>query len=476
AILLADRTTYKGASQEQLWAGFAKRGLGALAQSSDANTINVSESLDKPSNKGVLKFYHPGATIGEKIRLALHDSNNMSETARVQVTTSSGDLENIVLRRRGESFYGELQSYTDGAVAKGDSALDTVPGDYLSAYYVDTNTGAGSELIQTTIHTDPPYTVTRQAPGAPVISGSERSLYVLSPAGLSLPGPQRLTLPFAFPFFGRSHRSLWVSSQGFLTFDVPPYAASCNDEDTLGKFALIAPLWMEMAYGGRAQPNENVYYSTGPDSVTIRWASETLGTGEPINVSVVLYEDGRIRFQYGKGNKNLVNSTFRGCNSTTPAIGISPGRESYVQRATNYTGSPFLEDAPSLLWEPPFGYSSFPEVIIETPEADGKVQGVLTVRGIAYDADASIARLDLVFDGIPRRLIQPTTNRRDFCDNQPVRGCPVVGFQTTIDLRTLGLAPGNHTFQIRATNSRGATRDFPEKPLSVSFEEASTAA
>ncbi|MEJ7608139.1 MAG: M36 family metallopeptidase, partial [Bryobacteraceae bacterium] len=44
AILLADRTTYKGASQEQLWAGFAKRGLGALAQSSDANTVNVSES------------------------------------------------------------------------------------------------------------------------------------------------------------------------------------------------------------------------------------------------------------------------------------------------------------------------------------------------------------------------------------------------------------------------------------------------
>ena len=470
AILLADRTTFKGESQTQLWTAFAKRGLGVLAQSTDADTVNVSESRDMPSNKGVLKFYQSGATMGEEIRVALYDGNNTSATALVQLTTSAGDLENVVLRKRGEAYYGSLQSYTDGAVIQGDSALDTVPNDFLSAYYVDADTGSGSQLIQTTIKAEPPYAVTMQTPGSPIISGTERPLLAAISGGRFFPNPIRMTLPFAFPFFGRMHRTVFIAGNGFLTFDVPPYTSMCNDDATLGRGTIIAPLWMELAYGGRAQNNENIYYSTGPDSVTIRWAAETVQTGEPVNVSVVLYSDGRFLFQYGDGNNNLVNSPFFGCSATVPAIAISPGRESFLQRSPQYSGTSYLGRVPSLLWEPPFGYSSFPEVILESPEAGGKYQGILTVRGIAYDNDASIARLDVMIDGVPRQLILPSQSRTDFCDVQLVRGCPNVGFQTSIDLATFGIPPGAHTVQIRATNSRGAVRDFPERPVAVTIE------
>ena len=41
AILLADRVDFKGASQDQLWAAFARRGMGALAYSASGNSVYI---------------------------------------------------------------------------------------------------------------------------------------------------------------------------------------------------------------------------------------------------------------------------------------------------------------------------------------------------------------------------------------------------------------------------------------------------
>ena len=82
AILLADRVDYSGASQSQLWAGFAKRGLGALAYSDGGNTVHVMSSFDLPSTTGAIKFYDDPVVIGEPLRVVLQDSNYTQPTVR----------------------------------------------------------------------------------------------------------------------------------------------------------------------------------------------------------------------------------------------------------------------------------------------------------------------------------------------------------------------------------------------------------
>jgi hypothetical protein len=51
-----------------------------------------------------------------------------------------------------------------------------------------------------------------------------------------------------------------------------------------------------------------------------------------------------------------------------------------------------------------------------------------------------------------------------------VPGCPYIGFQSSIDLIALGVPAGEHTLQIRATNTRGAIKDFPDEPLRFLIE------
>ena len=89
-------------------------------------------------------------------------------------------------------------------------------------------------------------------------------------------------------------------------------------------------------------------------------------TSEPVNFSAVLYDDGRILYQYGAGNNNVANSTLFGCATSTPVVGISAGRDSYQLRYENYDGLPSLERANSVLIDPPFNNPSDPVVRIET--------------------------------------------------------------------------------------------------------------
>ena len=90
AILLADRVDFKGASQAQLWAGFARRGMGALAYSDGPDTTHVAASFDLPSATGALRFYDSNVVIGESARIVLQDSNYTQPSVRIQLTGSSG--------------------------------------------------------------------------------------------------------------------------------------------------------------------------------------------------------------------------------------------------------------------------------------------------------------------------------------------------------------------------------------------------
>ncbi len=470
AILLADRTAFNGASQEQIWAAFARRGLGVLAQSGAFSSMHVVPSFERPSPTGSMKLYEDIFVIGETVRLALQDANLDAPTVTIQLTGSSGDLESLVLRRRGLIYTGSMASGF-APVGRQNGRLELIPGDYISAYYVDSDAGGTARLMEVTSYTRPPYSIRTQrgdyrfARETPLTALRTPALGPGSFAAASI----RVDLPFAFPFFGSNRSFVNLHSFGLITFDVPSFPL-CFDVSGLAGIHGVQPLGLFVVTGGTAQPNEGVYQSQStPDSITFRWAAETVplvagAPPEPVNFAATLYSDGRIQLDYGGGNRNLASSPFglAGCPNT-PAIGLANGHEVFAQTVPSHHNRAGLENADTVLVEPPYNFSSLPVGRLETPEAGQIFRGVLAGRGVAFDRTTSISRVDVLVDGVARARATTGVARPDFCGSEQVPGCPNVGFTFSLNFATLGLDPGRHTVRLRATNARGAFVDFPEE-------------
>jgi hypothetical protein len=468
AILMADRVDFDGASQAQIWEAFAKRGMGILAHSNDGNTVHVLPSFERPSPAASMKLYEPQYTLGETVRVVLQDANNNQDSVAIQLVGSSGDLETLVLRKSGPLFTGSIGTTGNTGVTRGDAVLSLVPGDYISAYYVDHNTGSGAKLVEASAPVAQGYTLSL-APSDFRFNPETRLNFQ---AGfLSF---RRYDLPFELPFFGKKHSSVYLFSNGLITFGLP-VPTPCTDVPTLNRFQAIAPLWMELRTNGRAQPNEDIYVSTTPDTVTFRWAAEveTFSTqpGEPVNFSATLYRDGRIQFSYGSGNRNLANGLrFAGCFISTPTVGISPGTETYTQILGTHTGLPNLENAPMVTLDPPFHHPSIPQARLESPVPDERFQSIIRGRGVTWDEQGTVTRIDVMIDGRFRARAFRTVMRPDFCSGQNVRGCPLVGFEFNLNIAALELAPGPHTMQLKLTNNRGAMATVPEQPVTFHID------
>jgi hypothetical protein len=461
AILLADRTDFKGASQDQLWAAFAKRGLGALAYSGNPNTTHVLPSFALPSNKGQIALYDSPLPIGDLARVVVNDDNATGSALAVQMVSNSGDIETVGLRKRGSIYIGSL-STSGNVVNRENGTLNLMTGDFVAAYYTDGNAPGGSTQVYASTPTQNPYYPTvAQSSTYTFDSSNERLLNTL---GFSA----KVDLPFDFPFFGSKYRTLFVHDNGLISFgataDLGDLTSGCTDSNSLSQITGIAPLWLNMTSDGVAQDNEGVFVTRNiVDQVTVRWAGETVSPfgsdGNPVNVAATLFYDGRIQFQYGKGNAELAsadNPTFCG---PSPTVGISPGHDTYTLEMP----LPSYNNA-FVRFDPPFGTNSIPVAIIETPKPDDTVQDVVKVSGIAYDAASPITKIDILIDNIKRLTTRPTLARADFCAQQRVNGCPTVGFSANINTATL--APGTHTLRIRVTNSRAGVADFPAQPIS----------
>jgi hypothetical protein len=475
AILLADRVGFNGASQSQIWEGFAKRGLGVAAQSNGPDTVHVLASEERPSSTGILKLWEQQYTLGETVRPVLHDNNLSTRTATIQLTASSGDQETLNLVKTGEVYAGSIATSSGVAANAGDRVLAVMPGDAISAYYVDHDAGGAGKLISTTVETKPPYFVTLRDPEFRF--ANEQRLSFRAPFLSFL----RYELPFAFPYFDRKYGSVLVFSNGLVAFD-PPAITPCTDAGSLQKINAIAPLWSVLRTNGQAQPDEDIYVSrAGDEAITFRWAAETETFGnplqqpEPVNFAVTLFRDGRIQFHYGPGNKNLgVNPANLGCPNTGPTVGFANGHETFAQTVATHTGRGSLENAHTVVIDAPFNQSSNPVGILETP--DGQVfQDTVTFTGIAHDAMSPVVRVDFLIDGKRMFVTAPNMPRPDFCAAQPAFNCPLVGFQLRVNAQSASLALGPHTLKLRATNSRGGFVDFPENPITFRIEAGRSA-
>ena len=147
-------------------------------------------------------------------------------------------------------------------------------------------------------------------------------------------------LPFSFPFFGQHYDSAYVSSNGYLDF-TNSTSSYQNSPEVLKSRVMIAPLWDDLRTDDISQQDEDIYiHSPSPDSVCFRWVGERYETGDPINIEVILHEDGRIQFNYGSGNSNLSST-----------IGISGG-DGEKYHFASYDGISSLNKVQTVLFTP----------------------------------------------------------------------------------------------------------------------------
>jgi hypothetical protein len=122
-------------------------------------------------------------------------------------------------------------------------------------------------------------------------------------------------LPFAFPFQGRSHTSVFVNSNGSLTFG----AGDIEYQPTVAAFLSgpprIAPFWSDLApmYGGTIVMSE----APGAWTVEFRQIPEigTISITDTTTFAVTLTASGAIEVRYGRSSGSLIRRL----------VGITPG-------------------------------------------------------------------------------------------------------------------------------------------------------
>lgn len=142
-------------------------------------------------------------------------------------------------------------------------------------------------------------------------------------------------MPIAFPFYGKVFTKVFVSTKGFLYFDAGLILPDGNNSDAgLRTREMIAPLWDDL---DTVHEDDDVFVDTSTaGQITIRWDATLIVDESDIQMAVTLFDDGRIRFDYGPGNSNL-----------TPTIGISRGdNQSFI--LSSYNNVDDLSFAPSL--------------------------------------------------------------------------------------------------------------------------------
>ncbi len=170
------------------------------------------------------------------------------------------------------------------------------------------------------------------------------------------------TLPFTFPYFDETFTSVWVCSNGFIDFASSSSPWTNSDADLIAN-KRIAPLWDDLRtdQGG----GDDIYiYELLAGQVTIRWQTVTYGSSIPVNMSVTLYDDGRIRFHYGEDNTPI-----------TPTVGISKGDGS-AYYLSQYNNASDLGSADSLEFVQPI---PLPDGLVLDP--NGTVSGTPTEFG-----------------------------------------------------------------------------------------------
>lgn len=113
------------------------------------------------------------------------------------------------------------------------------------------------------------------------------------PLGFSGPG---------FPFYGAQYTQIWISEDGWISFTDPAGAshpAGSSIPDPAGPAGMLAPFWTNLQVDQAGQFVRHGRVSAS-DAYRIQFTGALSGTTSAISWEVLLFADGRIKFQYSR--------------------------------------------------------------------------------------------------------------------------------------------------------------------------------
>lgn len=146
-------------------------------------------------------------------------------------------------------------------------------------------------------------------------------------AGLGDDDTRLVPLPFAFPFFGQRHTSIYINSDGNLTFDAGDFSSDPRTEGrAISGPPRLCPFYEDL---DPSQPAASVRYLAASDRAVITWDRvpdyASSGIGPRQTFQVTLYPDGRIEFHY------------QSITGQSAVIGIAPGAQSNGVTAADFS-------------------------------------------------------------------------------------------------------------------------------------------
>jgi hypothetical protein len=154
-----------------------------------------------------------------------------------------------------------------------------------------------------------------------------------------------IPLSFPFPFYGNLYDSLWILTDGVLSFY--PWDLRFVNQSlpcTQGYFRLIAPLWGNLTL----DQNSRIYFYQSPDSLIVSFVDvEHFKTGNFFTFQVILTEQGSIDFQY-ENLSQLGDSATIGIQNEdgTSALLISYNQDYPQDSSRIRINPPYLQASP----------------------------------------------------------------------------------------------------------------------------------
>ncbi len=141
-----------------------------------------------------------------------------------------------------------------------------------------------------------------------------------------------LALPFEFPFYGTYYDTVYVSTNGYLTFDSADITDYSNDDIPSSNYpnSIVCGLWEDLSPIGDGAVH--YYHDNARDRVIIQWEAMALFRDNvfPEYTSLmthqtILYPDGSLEFVYMDISENALGSSTVGIENADATDGLRVG-------------------------------------------------------------------------------------------------------------------------------------------------------
>jgi subtilisin family serine protease len=251
----------------------------------------------------------------------------------------------------------------------------------------------------------------------------------------------KLPLPFDFPFYGESHSQVFITANGYVTFEPEPFAEFFNSAIPSSSFPnnAIYGLWQDLWIFETGQAYTGTSYGR---SWTLQYDNlAPLGSEDGFDMQIKLYKSGTIELIYGNGLSNVGfgSSGTVGIEGPLGENGVQYSfREDSLQRGqgirfevlpTGFVGGT-VTNANDGLGAPGVRITAVPSGRSTTTGPDGEYllrllpgDYMITAEGFGYETETKPATI---------RVDQTTTV--DFALRAPVLAVSPEALEATVDL------------------------------------------